>query len=172
MEIRTQRLVLRPVSTDDFDTTYEYITDPENCRYMVFLPLASAQETADFLKEAEEEWKKPSPSFYEIAVVYNGIHIGCVSLYLSDDRLSAEIGWIISKRYQRQGFAYEAASALVVYAAKLGIRHLTAHCDTENTGSRRVMEKLGMTLTGEHGGRKNRLSDEERREYQYEMDLT
>ena len=67
------------------------------------------------------------------------------------------------------GYASEAAAALLSFAEKeLGIKHFTAHCDTENTASRRVMEKLGMKLSDEHGGRKNRLSDEERREYLFE----
>ena len=34
-----------------------------------------------------------------------------------------------------------------------------------------VMEKLGMTRTGCWRGRKNRLSDEDRGEYQYELDV-
>ena len=52
----------------------------------------------------------------------------------------------------------------------LGIKHFIAHCDTENAPSRRVMEKLGMTLKDEYGGRKNKLSEEERREYLFRLD--
>ena len=96
-----------------------------------------------------------------------------MSLFPDDICTSAELGWIIHPGYHRRGFAYEAAHALIGYASEeLGIRRFYAHCDTENTASGRLMEKLGMTLTEEHGGRKNRLSDEERREYQYEMNIT
>ena len=58
------------------------------------------------------------------------------------------------------------------YAAEnLGIRHFIAHCDSENTGSYKVMEKLGMKRTGESGGRRNKLSSEERIELLYEKEI-
>ena len=170
MEIRTERLTLRPIGLSDFVTTHEYASDPENTRFMLYLPNDSEEETRGFLRASEEEWKKPLPADYELAVVFDGTHIGCISLTPDEPRTSAEFGWIINKRFQRRGFAYEAASALLKYAAdNLGIKHFIAHCDSENAGSRGVMEKLGMTLTKEYGGRRNKLSDEERRECLYEI---
>ena len=136
---------------------------------MLFLPNDSIQDTIDYLKGAELEWAKEQPAFYEFAIVYEGIHIGAVSLYPNEDRTSAEFGWIINKKYWNQGFAYEAAYALLEYSVKtLGIRHVIAHCDTENTASWHVMEKLGMTRANESGERKNKQSDKMSREYMYE----
>ena len=40
---------------------------------------------------------------------------------------------------------------------------------SENTASENVMKKIGMTKVSCHGGRKNKISDEERNEYLYEM---
>ena len=48
------------------------------------------------------------------------------------------------------------------------IRHFITHCDTLNTASWRVMEKLGMTRVSESGERKNKQSDKMSREYMYE----
>ena len=79
---------------------------------------------------------------------------------------------MINKRYFGQGFATEAAQGLLDYARNtLGVHHFVAHCDTENAASRRVMEKLGMRLVEEFGGRHNKQSPEERREYVFELDL-
>ncbi|MBO4876858.1 MAG: GNAT family N-acetyltransferase [Ruminococcus sp.] len=172
MTIKTERLILEPISQKHFLSTHCFASDPANTRFMMYLPFADTEETQEFITEAAEEIKKEKPSYYEMAVMYGGVHIGTVSLYLSEDRTSSEVGWIMDRQYQGQGFASEAASALIRYAADvLGIHHFSAHCDTENTASRRVMEKLGMELKSEHGGRKNRLSDEERREYLFELDL-
>ncbi len=38
-----------------------------------------------------------------------------------------------------------------------------------NRASRKTMEKLGMHCTGEWSGRKNRGSEEERKEWRYEV---
>ena len=172
MQLTTERLTLVPMCERFIDSTHEYASDPENTRFMVFLPNDSLEETIGYIRLAEAEFAKPSPSFYEFAVLLEEKHIGAVSLYLDDSRQTAEFGWIINKRYHGQGFAFEAAKALLGYANEtLGIRHFTATCDTENTPSRRVMEKLGMKLVAEYSGRKNKLSDEDRRGYEFELYL-
>lgn len=55
------------------------------------------------------------------------------------------------------------------YCRASGPSRFIAHCDSENTASRRVMEKLGMSLREISHGRKNRSSDEERDECLYEL---
>ncbi|MBR1390189.1 MAG: GNAT family N-acetyltransferase [Lachnospiraceae bacterium] len=170
LEIETERLQLKPLGLRYLATVNEYATDPENTRYMVHLPNNSIEETKDFLRNAQSEWEKEMPSFYEFAVLFHDVQIGAVSIYLNDERDTGEFGWTINKKYWNRGFAYEAAGALLKYATeKLGIQHFIAHCDSENVASYRVMEKLGMKRVSTYGGRKNKLFGEERTEYQYEV---
>lgn len=169
MIINTERLILEPLGIKYLESVHAYASDPENTRYMCNLPNKSIEETMEFLQRADEEWKKETPSFYEFAIVYKNQQIGAVSLHLDNDQLSGELGWILRKEYWKQGIAYEAAKALLDYAVKkLKIKHFIAHCDAENIASYKIMEKLGMTRTSSHGGRKNKSSDLERMEYQYE----
>ena len=171
LTLTTPRLILRPMCMDYLKSTHEYAADPENTTYMLFLPNDSIEETIGYIKGAEEEFKKDDPSFYEMAVLYKDIHIGAVSIYLDEKRESAEFGWLINKRYHGKGFATEAARALLDYAINIiGIKHFIAHCDSENAASKRVMEKLGFVLMDEYGGRKNKQSDEDRRECLYVYD--
>ena len=168
----TERLVLKPMSTEYLVSTHEYASDSENCKYMLFLPNETIDETLEYLKDAEKEAEKDYPSYYEMAIFYNGVHVGAVSLYISDERDSAEMGWTLNKRYHGMGIATEAARALLQFAAeKLGIRRFVAHCDSENMASRRVMEKLGMTLEGEYSGRRNKLSTKESNESMFILKL-
>lgn len=167
MTLSTERLALKPLGTQYLETTAQYAQDPENARYMCFLPNRDSAETLAFLQKVEEEWNKEDPAFYEFAILYGGKHIGAVSLYFENGL--GELGWIIRKDHWGQGFAAEAAQALIVYFSSHGCRHFIAHCDTRNTASVRVMEKLGMTRTGVNGGRKNRNAAEESQEYQYEL---
>ena len=170
IEIKTERLTLVPLGLEYLDAVHEYASDRENTEFMMFLPNDSLEETREFLIQCEEEWKKPSPGYYEFGVLHGGELIGSVSLYPEEEPGTAELGWIIMPRFHRQGFAFEAVKALKDYAGKhLGIRRFIAHCDTENVPSYSLMEKLGMTRAGESGGRFNRGSYEERREYLYVM---
>lgn len=152
--IETKRLILEPLGTKYLETVHEYASDVENTKYMVRLPNETVEETISFLQNTEAEWMSDTPSFYEFAVIYNNQQIGAVSIYLDDD-LSGELGWIINKKYWRQGIAYEAAEALLDYSIReLKVKHFIAHCDTENTASWKIMEKLGMSRTNMYGGRK------------------
>lgn len=170
--ITTERLVLKPMCTEYLISTHAYAADRENSKFMAYLPNDNIEETLEYLESAEAEFQKDSPEFYEMAVFYGDVHIGAVSLYLDESRTTCEFGWMLHRNYHGKGFATEAALAMLKYARdELGIRHFIATCDTENIPSRRVMEKLGMTLSEERGGRKNKLSDEERREYLYELCL-
>ena len=61
--------------------------------------------------------------------------------------IEAEIGWAISDRYRHQGYATEAAHALVAYGlAELGLVRLVAFTDKANAASLKVMQKLGMRV--------------------------
>lgn len=130
----------------------------------------NCEEVEEFLSNVEKEWEKEQPSYYEFAVILDNVHIGAVSMYFDDSFDTGELGWIIDKNYWGKGYAFEASSAMVKKCLKdMNIRKFIAHCDSENISSRRVMEKLGMYLVEQYGGRRNRASDEMREECRYEM---
>ncbi len=169
MLIKTSRLVLEPYGTKHYDTTVVYSTDPENTKMMCFMPCESGEEVMDYLRKCEIQWSKEKPEYLDAAILHDGKHIGAVSVEFFDNMTIGELGWIISKAEWGSGFAYEAAAAFMQYCTeKFGVKKYIAHADSENTASIRVMEKLGMKLVSVSDGRKNRISDEPRREVLYE----
>lgn len=172
MEIRTSRLILRPLGIKYLESTHKYASDREATKYMMFLPNDTIEETAEFLQNADAEWSKQDPEYYEFAVLLNDKHIGAVSLYMDENRTTGEFGWIIHRDYWRQGITTEAVRALLDYGVNtLNVHHFIAHCDSENIASYKVMEKIGMVRTKCYGGRRNKSSDEERNECLYELDI-
>lgn len=179
--IRTERLILRPLGPSDTEDVFRFASDPENARYMIYLPVRTREGTRQFLQEAWEEWKKEDPSFFEYGILKKpegrtapanvyGLQpvIGEISLWLHEG--NAELGWILDRREWNHGYTTEAAGALIETArGQLDSQWFTAHCDDANAASSRVMEKLGMKLADRYGGRKNRLSEEERTERFYRM---
>ena len=168
IEVSTKRLQLKPLGSEYLKTVNEYAMDYENTKYMCHLPNETTEETVNFLAYVDSEWEKEKPSFFEFAILYENKHIGAVGIYFEEE--IGEIGWIVNKNYWRNGFAYEAAQALVDYFKNnMGTTHFIAHCDTENVASYKVMEKLSMTRTGEWGGRRNRSAKQDSFEYRYEL---
>ncbi len=171
IHLKTERLEIVPQSLECLDSTHAYASDRENMRFMIFLPVDSIEETAEFLRGAEAEWRSENPRDLECAIFCKGVHIGGINLELLDNG-SAEMGWCLAKSAQGNGYAVEAARALVEWAREsLGVKKIIAHCDSENVPSWKTMEKLGMKRVSCYGGRHNKINpDEERQEFLYEMD--
>jgi len=172
MEIRTERLVLRPVTMEYLHSTHAYASDLENTRLMMFLPYASIEETRSAIRESMAQWRMEKPHHREFVILKDGEHIGSVTLYFLDDRSEGELGWILNRKFWGQGYVSEAAGAILKYAKEqCAVRRVIACCDSENLPSRRVMEKLGMRHC-ETGKRKNRsMGETERIELIYELYL-
>ncbi|MBQ8994201.1 MAG: GNAT family N-acetyltransferase [Oscillospiraceae bacterium] len=171
MELRTERLTLVPLGSDHFETTHRYASDAEANRYMLHLPNRTEKETKDFLLYCEQCWIEEHPTDYEFAVLLDGEQIGGANLCLEDGEKTAELGWILDRRYWGKGYATETAKELMRFGREeLGIRTFIAHCDAENVKSEAVMKRVGMNFVSQYGGRKNHLSDEEREEKEYRLD--
>lgn len=167
-EIKTARLLLRPLDISDLNTVHEYASDDENTRYMIRLPNRTLAETAEFLTRVTEEWQKDEPTFYEFAVVLNGLQIGAVSVYSDEQKETGELGWILNKRFHGMGYATEAALAIKDFALNtLYFKKLIAHCDYRNAPSARVMEKIGLKLESDDGVRAYSKRNETARELTY-----
>ncbi|WP_223163562.1 GNAT family N-acetyltransferase [Nocardioides humilatus] len=149
--LRTARLELRHVTTDDLDAL-RYYTDPEVCRY---LPFPAADEAA-LVKRVAMMAERLAPSepdeVLSLAVVHDGTLVGDVILRLgkradpSTAPSVAEIGWAFAPSAAGKGFATEAATALVTLAFDhYPVHRLVAHLDPRNTRSAALCERLGMT---------------------------
>lgn len=130
-EIKTDRLLLRPLALSDWATVHAYAGDEENTTYMLWLPNDTAEETKQFLNRVTDEWKKAVPDYYEFAIVFEGVQVGAISVALNDARDTGELGWVLNKRYWKRGIAAEAAFAIKEFALDvLKLRKLVAHCDS------------------------------------------
>ena len=170
VELKTQRLLLRPLELADLEAVHAYASDRENTRFMLFLPNDTLEETAAFLKSVEADWAGEQPQAFEFAVVLGSEVIGAVSVALNDERTEGEMGWILNKRYWGKGYTTEAALAVRDFAIReLGVKKLIAHCDARNTASQRVMQKLSFRLEGETDDRVYPKTGEKATERMYSL---
>ena len=155
IELKTKRLTLRPVQLGDEKEIHEYAGDKE-ITMMFWLPNDSFIETAEFVRRNVADWTSPDQLDYEFVIIYEGKIIGgCdADLSHSEDHSYATLGWIINKNYRKNGFASEAAAALLDFAfVNLSVNKVYAQCDCKNVASFGVMKKIGMTLVDDKGTR-------------------
>jgi len=145
--ITSKRLLVRPITTNDADAIHEYTGD-KSITMMTYIPKETKADTEDFVSYAVAEWNKSFPGDREYVIVYEGIIVGGINLERRHSANAYEIGWIVRKDYRCKGIATEAATALIEYAFNtLSASKVMSHCDSANSASERVMQKLGMTLT-------------------------
>ena len=157
LKLETDRLLLRPLHSGDFEAVHAYASVPENVTYMIWGP-NSAEETRAFLRKCEEKWKADPVGEFEFAITEKncGKVIGACGIYLNKERNEAMLGWILHRDYWKRGLMPEAVKAMLGYCfGTLKLHRVYATCNAENYGSRRVMEKIGMRREAHF--RKNRL---------------
>jgi len=168
--IETSRLILRPYQETDFAAVHSYASNPENVTYMLFGP-NNEEETRAFLSFAMGNTAKDPIINYELAVTLKstGQLIGGCNLATDDD--CGAVGWILHKDHWQQGYGTEIARALLTYGFDvLDMRRIIATCCTENHGSYKLMEKLGMRREATHQDCRKAREEYEREyydEYQY-----
>ena len=74
-----------------------------------------------------------------------GIAAGVLSL-IGKSPGHAVIGFDIAPSFRGQGLASEAVNAVIAAAPGFGLAMLSAQCRSDNTASRRVLEKTGFVL--------------------------
>lgn len=149
--LETERLVLRRLREADVDNLVELDSDPDVMRY-----LSGGQPTPRGLIETTilpkmQAYYDQYPGFGYWAAVERSTDyfVGWFSLRpVSRETIDqVDLGYRLRRAAWGQGYATEGAGALMRKAfTELGVQRVVATTYEENTGSRRVMEKLGMSL--------------------------
>ena len=142
--IETPRLLIRHFEPDDWIPVYSYVSNPEVMRY---LPegVLDQQQTRDFIAEQLEA----EPRARALILRESGALIGHMGFHPWFAPQTYELGWVLHPQHHRQGYATEAAHALLRHAFEtLRAHRVIATCQPENPASYRVMEKLGMRREG------------------------
>ena len=146
IELKTERLLLRPLSLNDVNALHEYYSDEENTRYITNLPYKTIEATRQYIADAAEEWEKAVPHYYVFAIELDGTVIGNAAVSF-DEYFHGLLYCIINKLYWRNGYAAEALSALKNYLLHempdMRAKQLLMRCDHRNKAAAGLAEKIG-----------------------------
>jgi RimJ/RimL family protein N-acetyltransferase len=136
--LESERLYLRPLTTEDFAAVHSWAGTPDNVRYMGWGP-NNEEKTRGFLSSA-----KPGKDFAVVLKESNNV-IGSCGIYPDNANDTADVGWILHMDYWKCGYGTELGGELVRYGFEdLKLRRIYADCAAVNVGSYRVMERNGM----------------------------
>lgn len=147
MDVRTERLWLRPWRDEDVEPFAALNADP---RVMEHFPaVASRQETEAMVARLRAHFAQHGWGLWAVEVPGVAPFIGFVGLstvtFTAHFTPAVEVGWRLAAAHWGQGYATEGArAALGVAFRELGLSEVVSFTVPANLRSRRVMEKLGM----------------------------
>lgn len=145
----SQRLVLRAPHEEDIDALSNLANNANIATMVARMPHPyTAKDAADFVRRAK--LGEIGKCVYAITKAENGAFLGCCGLEPHPgDAQTLELGYWLGEPYWNQGFATEAAHALIDMAFRTReIDHIDARCRVTNIASRRVIQKCGFQFQG------------------------
>jgi ribosomal-protein-alanine N-acetyltransferase len=149
-ELNTSRLLLRKLMTKDVNDIYEYASNPEVSRSVVWDYHKSVKDSMEFLVKTLQQYNTGRPASWGIVYKENNKLIGTGGYHVwYPDHAYAEIGYVISQRFWNKGLMTEALAEMMKFGFEsLLLNRIEARCFTDNTASERVMQKCGMKYEG------------------------
>lgn len=140
----TSRLGFRHWSSDNANLAVSLWGDPQVTALFAREPLTAEQVRARLQREIDHE-REFGVQYWPFFLLDDGEFVGCCGLKPYDLLNNIyEIGFHLRRKFWRAGYATEAARAVVEYAfSHVRVAALMAGHNPQNTGSRRVLEKLG-----------------------------
>lgn len=148
--LTTARLLLRAPAIADAEEIQRLAGDRAVAETTALIP----HPYEDGVAEAwiEDTWRaiaEDKRATFCVVSRATGALIGAISLTYARDHGRAELGYWIGKPYWNQGYATEAADAILGFGFETcGFHRIFAHHFTRNPASGRVMQKIGMRYEG------------------------
>ncbi|MEZ0073161.1 broad specificity phosphatase PhoE/RimJ/RimL family protein N-acetyltransferase [Planotetraspora sp. GP83] len=165
--IATERIALTPLTMADAADMAEVLGDPELYAFIGGSPPTLPDLRARYSRiatgrspDGRQEWLN-----WIIRRRSDGQAVGTMQATVMDDGRRAEIAWVVGLSWQRQGYATEAATALVAWLDARAVSRIQAHIHPSHHASMAVAARIGLTPTehiedGERLWQRDRQDDE------------
>ena len=143
--LRTERLVLRPVTADDHAALLAHWAAPDVRRFLFDGAMLPAAEIAEAIEDSARDFARAG---YGLWLVHENGRSGLVGTagLRPLEAIGLEIFYSLAPGSWGRGYATEAARAVLDRAlGPLGMPEVLAEIDEGNTASIAVIERLGMT---------------------------
>jgi ribosomal-protein-alanine N-acetyltransferase len=165
-ELRTLRLLLRSFEPGDIPAIVRLAGAREIAATTINIPHPYTQEDGqNFLAHADQDFRAGRSATFAVTTLQAGELCGAVGLAIAPAHARAELGYWIGVPFWGQGFATEAASAVMAFGFEtLRLNRIHASHFAGNTASQRVLENVGLRHEGpsrQHVRKWNRFFDVE-----------
>ena len=146
-EILTERLVLTPLRSGDAPALLDYRSDPEVCRYQMWVP-RSGEEALHFIDGFQSVVFDTPGTWFQLGIRLRDVGplVGDLGVHFPpDEPLQVEIGVTVARGHQGRGFGTEAVRGLLGHLFGPCQKHrVFASVDPRNRASMALLNGVGM----------------------------
>lgn len=148
--LETKRFILREITLGDAGAIFEIMRDPQVTHYFGSLPMTSLDQAIERINGIQTAFREHRGVRWAITERTSGQFIGSVGFWrIEKAHFRAEIGYELGPTWWGRGAMTEAVGAMLEFGFTcMGFHSVEAQIDPANTGSRRVLEKLGFVQEG------------------------
>jgi [ribosomal protein S5]-alanine N-acetyltransferase len=153
MQLKTKRLVLRPLALSDAKEISKHTTNLHVSQHLAVVPHPNTVPLVrTFIRNSKKKMAKKPIEGYTFAIVLADTKelIGCIGASeVNDFTGKATIGYWFAEFHWGNGYAPEALRAVAQFLfTKRKLRRLEAIVHTDNPASAKVLEKIGFIKEG------------------------
>jgi RimJ/RimL family protein N-acetyltransferase len=154
--LETQRLRLRRFTADDGAFMVALLNDPQFIHFVGDREVRTVDAGQRYIADRIAPQYKKGLGSYVVERKSDGVLIGQCGLFVRESLDTPDIGFSFLSAYHRQGYAFEAASAVLEHGQQLGLRRVVAITVADHHDSIKLIERLGLRFE-----RMIRLPDED-----------
>ena len=140
--LETDRLILKPLTVDDAEAVYVWVSDDRVTKYMPYQTYTSIDDVKKWIISLQCENETNN---FGLVLKDKNLLIGSGDIGFSSEKGAWDFGYNIRYDYWNCGFATEAAKGMMKFAYdKFKARDFSANHAIDNPASGRVMEKCGL----------------------------
>ncbi|HTM00730.1 MAG TPA: GNAT family N-acetyltransferase [Candidatus Omnitrophota bacterium] len=144
--LETPRLVLRRFTLDDAPFVFEMVNDPDWIRYIGDRGVRTLDDARAYIRDRTlAQYDRVGFGMYVVSLVHGGEVVGSCGLIRRESLEDVDIGFAFLARHRGQGYATEAAAAVLEYGVRsMGLTRIVAIVSPDNHRSIRILERIGM----------------------------
>ncbi|HEV7683636.1 MAG TPA: GNAT family N-acetyltransferase [Pyrinomonadaceae bacterium] len=146
MVLETDRLVLRKLTAEDADFILDLLNQPSFLRYIGDKGVRTFEDAIRYIETGPQaSYERFGFGLYLVKSKESGVSLGMCGLLKRDSLPDVDIGFAFLPGYWSQGYAFEAARAVMTYGREvLGLKRIVAITSPDNAASIRLLEKVGL----------------------------
>jgi RimJ/RimL family protein N-acetyltransferase len=146
----TERLSVRWLNAGDSAFILGLVNEPSWIQFIGDKGVKTAQDAVRYIENGPVAmYKRTGFGLYMVELREIGEPIGICGLIKREGLKDVDLGFAFLPRFWRNGYAFEAATAVMRYGRKvLGLRRIVAILSPDNHRSSRLLEKLGFCFEG------------------------